>query len=251
MTDQPTEALKAMGREPTAEMIEAGRTAYLNWREGDGITRSQAIYRAMHDAAPSLPAGDAEQQARELLAEALRDRGYSSDADYIEQDDPDADLIDTRAALAAIKRALSRHPTQADLAAFGASDAACYLYPGEDQQKERSAFCEGAAHAVSSLDPAGEAVTQETDRLEQEITAWAFAHGVDGAIRNDLMHRLRALASSRDGRVEGLRVDIRGIALQAIKEARQAGESQEMLARRISERVHAALIDQPRQKEEG
>jgi len=35
-----------------------------------------------------------------------------------------------------------------DLARFGASERAGYLYPGEDQQKERAAFCEGAALAA-------------------------------------------------------------------------------------------------------
>ena len=38
-----------------------------------------------------------------------------------------------------------------DMAAFGASDAACYEYPGKNQQAERLAFCAGAAHAVSSI----------------------------------------------------------------------------------------------------
>lgn len=32
------------------------------------------------------------------------------------------------------------------LAEFGASDAACYLYPGEDQKAERAAFCRGAGY---------------------------------------------------------------------------------------------------------
>ena len=39
-------------------------------------------------------------------------------------------------------------------------------------------------------------------------------------------------------------VDIRGIALSAIKRCRQAGESQEMLARWISEDVNRALATQ-------
>jgi hypothetical protein len=40
------------------------------------------------------------------------------------------------------KRPLS---DEAEMRAFGASEMACYLYPGEDQAKERAAFCEGAA----------------------------------------------------------------------------------------------------------
>lgn len=44
-----------------------------------------------------------------------------------------------------------------ELAAFGASEAAGYQYPGADQAAERAAFCAGAAHAASLLpatDPA-------------------------------------------------------------------------------------------------
>lgn len=41
------------------------------------------------------------------------------------------------------------------------------------------------------------------------------------------------------------RVNIREIALAAIKRARVAGESQEMLARWISEDVHAAIACSP------
>jgi len=51
--------------------------------------------------------------------------------------------------------------TRADMAAFGASDAACYFYPGEDQQAERAAFCEGAAHAVSTPSQRLDAATVE------------------------------------------------------------------------------------------
>lgn len=44
-----------------------------------------------------------------------------------------------------------------ELAAFGASEAAGYQYPGADQAAERAAFCAGAAHAASlppATDPA-------------------------------------------------------------------------------------------------
>lgn len=36
------------------------------------------------------------------------------------------------------------------LSAFGASEAACYFYPGEDEQRERAAFCAGAAYRDSA-----------------------------------------------------------------------------------------------------
>lgn len=48
--------------------------------------------------------------------------------------------------------ALQRHldaPAQADLAAFSASDAAVYAYPGEDQAELRQAFRDGAAYVFT------------------------------------------------------------------------------------------------------
>lgn len=42
-----------------------------------------------------------------------------------------------------------------ELAAFGASEAAGYQYPGGNQAAERAAFCAGAAHAAS-LPPAAD-----------------------------------------------------------------------------------------------
>ena len=41
-----------------------------------------------------------------------------------------------------------QQPSAADMAAFGASEAAGYFYPNEDQAKERAAFCAGVAHTV-------------------------------------------------------------------------------------------------------
>lgn len=38
-----------------------------------------------------------------------------------------------------------------DMLAFGATDAACYAYPGENQQAERAAFCAGAASLAASI----------------------------------------------------------------------------------------------------
>lgn len=47
-----------------------------------------------------------------------------------------------------------------DMAAFGASEAACYKYPGADQQPLRAAFCEGAAWAA-----------EEIEKLKQEVSS--------------------------------------------------------------------------------
>jgi len=54
---------------------------------------------------------------------------------------------DCRAVLAILSRPT---PTASDMAAFGASETACILYPGEHQHAERAAFCEGAARSVTS-----------------------------------------------------------------------------------------------------
>lgn len=53
-----------------------------------------------------------------------------------------------QAALASAPQPAMPEPSAADMAAFGASDAACYRYPGEDEAPLRHAFCEGAAHCV-------------------------------------------------------------------------------------------------------
>ena len=53
-----------------------------------------------------------------------------------------------------VRNLIANLPTEAgheaEMVAFGASDAACYYYPGEDQLKERAAFCDGAAHAAKA-----------------------------------------------------------------------------------------------------
>lgn len=54
-------------------------------------------------------------------------------------------------------------PDAVEMAAFGASDAACYHYPDANQAEERAAFCAGAAHAVTRL-PA--------DQLDAETVGW-------------------------------------------------------------------------------
>jgi hypothetical protein len=60
-----------------------------------------------------------------------------------------------RAALARIERPVASGETllTPDMMAFGAADAACYEYPGEDQTALREAFCKGAVHALSTKKP--------------------------------------------------------------------------------------------------
>ncbi len=70
---------------------------------------------------------------------------------------------------------MASEPTAADLAAFGASDAACYLYPGEDQAAERAAFCAGAAYSAGGfpltpdeIDAAREAMDRADEKQRHE-----------------------------------------------------------------------------------
>lgn len=53
----------------------------------------------------------------------------------------------------AVQAALAKVRGGADLAAFGASEAAGYLYPGEDQLPERLAYCQGAADGIATPKP--------------------------------------------------------------------------------------------------
>ena len=53
----------------------------------------------------------------------------------------------------------------ADGAAFAASDAACYLYPGEGQALERAAFCAGAGIGAVAIDMVLDALSPVQKRL--------------------------------------------------------------------------------------
>jgi hypothetical protein len=59
--------------------------------------------------------------------------------------------VTTRIAIAAFIKAQSAvaqsdaEPAHRDMAYFGASEAACYYYPGEDERLLRDAYCRGAA----------------------------------------------------------------------------------------------------------
>jgi Lar family restriction alleviation protein len=107
--------------------------------------RIPAIVTALRQAegAPIGHASDMAAALRNTPAEALRESGYLDRA---------ADMLDAIA--------------QQDMAAFGASDMACYEYPGEDQAKERAAFCAGAAHAVRQAEAAPGVVEAATNLLE-------------------------------------------------------------------------------------
>jgi len=77
-------------------------------------------------------------------------------------------------AILATAEAASGAGEREELAAFGASEAAGYQYPGADQAAERAAFCAGAAHAASlppATDPA--MVADAADWMEEARKAAA------------------------------------------------------------------------------
>lgn len=105
------------------------------------------------------------------------------------------------------QRSLATPPASpADMAAFGASDAACYLYPGADQQAERAAFCEGAAHAVSTPPATPPACPAEPDKFRKKPVV-VVAHRLgddgwpdeiwDGVTRNEIILHLDRDAMKR------------------------------------------------------
>lgn len=100
----------------------------------------------------------AEARAREALAQAFLDFGHPHPARHIAQGrELTADQPIYIAAMLsfATAEAASGAGEREELAAFGASEAAGYQYPGGNQAAERAAFCAGAAHAAS-LPPAAD-----------------------------------------------------------------------------------------------
>jgi hypothetical protein len=65
------------------------------------------------------------------------------------------------------RAALASEPTEVDMAAFGASDAACYLYPNKGDELLRAAFIAGAAHAVRPSHP-----DPELEGAVEKMTRW-------------------------------------------------------------------------------
>jgi hypothetical protein len=81
-----------------------------------------------------------------------------------------ADLIESQALLLSQRESeIERLKADVEMAAFGASSTACYLYPEEDQQRERAAFIEGASRAGKPLAAA------TFDRLKASEATWIEA----------------------------------------------------------------------------
>lgn len=74
--------------------------------------------------------------------------GFLNDASRARLAAAASDLERNRSEILATIRTIPLPDNVGDMAAFGASDAASYLYPGADQQAERAAFCEGARRAI-------------------------------------------------------------------------------------------------------
>jgi hypothetical protein len=79
---------------------------------------------------------------------------------------------------------------QHEMAAFGASGAACYLYPGEDQQNERAAFCAGASHAIGVRRPLDldKPLVDPVKEMERDIdnAYWDYKLGLTRSIAEHL-----------------------------------------------------------------
>lgn len=92
--------------------------------------------------------------------------------------------------------------------------------------------CYGTEHQHTKNQSCPQSVSIPTELLADTV-AWMRAHYTVSPLADKLA---RHLPHPDDA----LPLDVRGIALAAIKRARQAGESEEMLARWISEDVHQA-----------
>jgi hypothetical protein len=86
------------------------------------------------------------------------------------------------------------------MAAFGASEYAGYKYPGEDQQRERAAFCEGAAFVVASPTASQPASEGKPDLELIEATARKINPGRSEdhikSVALDALSIIRALSAS-------------------------------------------------------
>lgn len=142
---------------------------------------------AFHNAmlASSEPVDPVSDEAILDLATEMLAREWEKDrnpiyADMIRKgEDVHRSSIVIRAIAAALARPRAAVPLGSDAAYFGASDAACTLYPGTDQQAERAAFCEGAAHAVSSP----RAAVGEQSGLAAQVLAYdAMLRGYSGPL---------------------------------------------------------------------
>jgi len=150
----------------------------------------------------------------------------------------------------------NQQPTQGDMAAFGASNTACYLYPGEGQQKERAAFCAGASFAATQ--PRGDAVERLIARSKHVFRSYDMgrddAHGEE--LLRDCIDHLAALQSPQPAP----RVDVeRAVDLELIERVRYAVEHPDAqgfllakagMTRHDFRRILAALAQSPQAGEE-
>jgi hypothetical protein len=100
--------------------------------------------------------------SKDLIAR-LREHATDWDGSQMPDLEPakgDPTAGDLRAAADLIERLTSAPAGEdaGDMAAFGASDGACYHYPGADQQSERAAYCRGARWAARQNDASGTAI---------------------------------------------------------------------------------------------
>jgi hypothetical protein len=64
------------------------------------------------------------------------------------------------------------------------------------EQSHEEAFAAGVEHARASLSSELARCRSALEEVEYTISAWALAHDIDGAARNDLLKRLRESQSN-------------------------------------------------------
>lgn len=181
------------------------------------VTTEQAV-AAIVAALATTPAVPSEARAREVLYREIEAEGIADnhrlrrEAKWQGQEGHTLRL--ERAAIRAmLALAAECAPAAVDMAAFGASDAACYLYPGEYQGAERAAFCAGASHAVSGAHATGmrealQAAEEAEDAREQcpecqGAGQWEHCGSCSERFGRAIVLRRNALACAPAAGVEG------------------------------------------------
>lgn len=198
-----------------------------------------AITELTPPAAPEIPAGMVEP------TEAMVDAFENCPLPKFTTSREDT-RIALRAALAAYTPTARPSATAADMAAFGASDAACYHYPGEDQQAERAAFCAGAAHSARPAATAGEVERVALKGRGFDSSTGGFTELLVGDRAFGKHEVIAALASDR-GEIERLREALRlarPIVEAELEEAEGYADADwEGMTRQALEAIDAALSE--------
>lgn len=169
--DTSTREFVAVPREATDEMLAAAEAASFGWPRD--FARH---YKAMIEAAPLSTVPAAPVAGEDAMAIALKpfvEYGNTLRGQRVRHDAVLIELWDhkiTGQNFIDLADALEEKATAADLRAFGASDAACYKYPGADQAALRQAYCNGAADSAPTPAPPriDDAAVERATRIREE-----------------------------------------------------------------------------------